>query len=268
MLGKTVEPSETRAYPGTVNSTDVVTGAEVPCASDRLEALVQRDGYGCLCVECMQAWRQHIGPPDPMARERSHLRRVLFGYAPYLAEENEESWRSGGPAAELDDYTRDEIRRYYVGRVIAAGGGRRALALLHKALDRAENLASEVSPYLADFGPEDYTEWEYEGDGGYILNSNAYEYLQACYQSEWEEGLESLFLFLVTGYLRASNPEASLTNVFRALVKATAQPLNPARTHGAPTNHHHNRLEGLAPIQRTGPPARAWALPQVLPMAA
>ncbi len=271
-------PVETMAHPckptycSGMSYTDVVTGAEAPSASELREALKKRDGLGCPCPECRRAWRAYMrsfGPVDPMIRERSRFGSVLYGYAPYLLEENEESWRSGKSAAELDDSSREEIRRYYIGRVIKAGGGRRALALLHRALDRAEKSASETAPYLVEFEPEDYTEWEYEGDGGYILNSGAYESLQACYESEWEEELESLFLFLVTGYLRGSDPEASLTDVFRVLVLLTAQPLSPVAAHRAPTNHYHNRREGLGPIQRTGPPARTWAcLPQVLPTAA
>lgn len=227
----------------------------------------------CVCAVCLRESDRTLWRAMPPAdRELERLRRLLNGVDfwhvhAYLRE----GWELGQGAGELHEEDLETIRRYLIARVVRAGGGTRALAELHRALKAAAANAESVGPELVRDDPELCVEWyESEGGhywGGYIVNSEGYDYLEHLYVEEWVLSLEELLRALSEGDLPtadAPDPVARFVEFLLDLERAAYPPTAPPKLTYRPFHR-----PDLGPIVRTGPPAGTWAnLPQVLPAAA
>lgn len=219
---------------------------------------------------------------EPAEREVEHFRKFWHGIRFDVMQYIRESWECGSAAGELTDEDLAYVYRFLVGRVISAGGGAAALARLRRDFTRAHTRAGDIAPGDYDHDPELWTEWyETEGgyyvDGGYIFNSEGYEVLERDYVEEWVTALESFLRTLIGGFAGDAYgaPIRGRLDWFACLTDIIARILSDSRRNGPgghlsrrePVPLHHR--EGVAPIQRTGPPSRTWAsIPQVLPAAA
>lgn len=259
--------------------TDAVRGpvSSGPASESDLEDWERhrRDGY-CACRSCLDGYgRQRWEGMTLEEREAALFSRFMSRNLDHVAWLARDAWHQEASAGELEPEDYETIRRYLIKRVVRAGGGRDALALLHRALQAAMEEAASVGPDCIEWGPEDQVEWwETEGGyvvaGGYILADSAYDVLETFYEQAWTDALSELFRLIAGG---PDNPaEADVRHslerfILAILDAATVTRGTPAshRTPLPPPRHH----EGQGPIQRTGPPSRTWAsIPQVLPAAA
>ncbi len=164
----------------------------------------------------------------------------------------DDSYASGG----LDEDARQAVTDLLRRMVILAGGGAAALQELHRALAEtdeyaASNCGSPRHAYDPECPGEPISDTTWMADAYYLL---------------WRDMLLEILDLIGTGA-----PAASLVPVLYGVLRLalTTPERSASGLDYVPPPILLEQLEGLGPIQRTGPPARTWAtLPQVLPQAA
>lgn len=235
----------------------------------------REDGY-CACRNCLdEHTRQRWEGMTLEERESVLFSRFMSRNLDHVAWLARDAWHQEASAGELEPEDYETIRRYLIKRVVRAGGGRDALALLHRVLRAAMEEAANVGPDLIEWGPEDQIEWwETEGGcvvaGGYILADSAYDVLETFYEQAWTDALSELFRLIARSPddpaeadVRYS-PERFILAILDAATVVRGTPAGHRPPQPPPRQH-----EALGPILRTGPPAKTWAaFSQVLPVAA
>lgn len=269
---------ETRAYPRTMTYTDVVTGAEVPCASDPRSSLrpAQRHVRPLLVLMALgfagalgYVGMNALQGPQAGAQANGSVTFALYAVVILMwAVVLFGRWKPRGKQSRPTDTRAMRARRAALPRpalLLLAVGAVSTTALIAKGLtlELASGIApSETSQYAAlavsaalavvagycDFGRS-------------RAMSRALMYKQVIGALTGTVASRVSRMRLLRGALRRA----------LLLLSFTPSGLSFRGAHGWQWDQPpaaHSAREGTAPIQRTGPPAQTWALPQVLPMAA